>query len=234
MKPILPLCVCRDSLCKIPYGCCHCGCGDATPIQKNDVPCRGYVAGMPSKYCLGHKAKPIRPEIEQPSDLSIRHIALTRGQYAIVSSSDYDWLMRWRWHSHFDPKVGGYYAMRRLRKSESGGRAEARIGMHVAIFKPEPGYDVDHRNRKTLDNRRRNLRQATPTDNSHNQKLRKHSTTGVAGVSRVKIRGKLGKYLARIVVNGNRITIGRFELLEDAARARREAEVLYFGEFAPD
>jgi hypothetical protein len=51
----------------------------------------------------------------------------------------------------------------------------------------------------------------------------------VTGVFQIK---KSGRWLAHITVNRVKIRLGNFILKEDAIRARREAELRYFGEFA--
>jgi len=43
-KPILPLCICGNPLCKIPYGYCHCGCGIKTKIPRYSHKGDGRVA----------------------------------------------------------------------------------------------------------------------------------------------------------------------------------------------
>ena len=40
--------------------------------------------------------------------------------------------------------------------------------------------------------------------------------------------------MARIIVNGKRKHLGRYNTKEEAAEARRQAEIEYFGEFAPN
>ena len=40
------------------------------------------------------------------------------------------------------------------------------------------------------------------------------------------------KWRVEIVVNGKKIRCGRYKTIEEAAKARKEAELKYFGEFA--
>lgn len=42
----------------IPYGYCHCGCGQKTKNATRTNPQRGNVIGMPTQYCHGHTKKP--------------------------------------------------------------------------------------------------------------------------------------------------------------------------------
>lgn len=44
----------HDTTQKIPYGYCHCGCGQKTAIPRWDNPRYGYVKGVPKRYRRGH------------------------------------------------------------------------------------------------------------------------------------------------------------------------------------
>lgn len=105
------------------------------------------------------------------------------------------------------------------------------IHMHRLIMGLEDkSLMVDHINRDTNDNRKSNLRIATPQQNAMNKSIQPNNTSGVPGVSFRKDRGK---WRAFITVNKKQISLGMFEDKEDAIRARKEAEKKYFGEFAP-
>jgi hypothetical protein len=41
---------------KIPYGYCHCGCGNKTTLATQTNTTQGRVKGEPCKYLLGHRA----------------------------------------------------------------------------------------------------------------------------------------------------------------------------------
>jgi hypothetical protein len=88
----------------------------------------------------------------------------------------------------------------------------------------------DHINHNPLDNRKENLRKATRTDNNRNCSLSKNNTSGVTGVSWNK---RNNNWRARIMVDKKSIEIGQFSNKSDAIKARLEAEIKYFGEFAP-
>jgi hypothetical protein len=85
-------------------------------------------------------------------------------------------------------------------------------------------------NGNTLDNRRANLRLASPPQNAHNCKVaRTNNTTGFKGVSFDKPRGR---WIAYIRVLGKRYNLGRFNTAEEAAREYDRAARLAFGQFA--
>ena len=87
---------------------------------------------------------------------------------------------------------------------------------------------VDHINRNPLDNRKSNLRIVNNQQNSMNKGHQKRNTSGHKGVSWDKSRNK---WYAYITVNYKLINLGRFNILEDAIKARKKAEIKYFGEY---
>lgn len=50
----------------IPYGYCHCGCGEQTPINPCNSYTQGYVKGEPRKYVNGHnnRSGPVAWKVE--------------------------------------------------------------------------------------------------------------------------------------------------------------------------
>ena len=46
---------------EIPYGYCHCGCGQLAPIAAQSDTARGYVKGKPLRYIAGHNARKFPP-----------------------------------------------------------------------------------------------------------------------------------------------------------------------------
>lgn len=81
------------------------------------------------------------------------------------------------------------------------------------------------------DNRKSNIRIATPSQNGMNKQLLKNNTSGVTGVSWNR---KSGKWHSYIEINYKRINLGNFDNFEDAVNARKEAEEKYFGEYSYD
>lgn len=98
-----------------------------------------------------------------------------------------------------------------------------KVYMHRLITDCPYGMEVDHINRCRFDNRRENLRIVNHSQNMMN-------TAGV-GVYFDKQRNK---YRAEIGINKKKIKIGRYNTLEDAIVARKEAEEKYYGEYSYD
>ena len=86
------------------------------------------------------------------------------------------------------------------------------------------GLDVDHINHVRNDNRLFNLRFVTRSENSKNQSLSSKNTSGVTGVDFSKAKKK---YRARITVDGETISLGNYDTLEEAAAARAEANLKF-------
>lgn len=154
----------------------------------------------------------------------MKAIPLTKGYVTIVDDEDYDFLMQWRWTVVID-RSGRVYATRHARKHE--GKPSSRR-MHMVICGTRNGFETDHKNGDTLDNRRSNLREATRIQNMRNRALHRNNTSGHKGVVWVP---KVGKWQARININKLRINLGFFVEKEAAAAAYLSRAEIEFGEF---
>ena len=85
--------------------------------------------------------------------------------------------------------------------------------------KPDGCY-VDHINQDKLDNRINNLRFVSAGKSATNMPLKSDNTSGYTGVHKTKA----GTYRAYITVKKRRIELGTYKNIEDARRARQEAE----------
>lgn len=88
---------------------------------------------------------------------------------------------------------------------------------------------IDHISGDGFDNRIENLRLATSSQNLSNKRKTDKNTSGVVGVTWDKANNK---WMAQICVNRKNIKLGRFESKDDAALARKAAEIRYRGEFS--
>ncbi len=89
-----------------------------------------------------------------------------------------------------------------------------KISLHRFVINAKKGEVVDHINGDTFDNRRCNLRLVTYNQSAQNRK---------------NIKG----YHYMLHIKKWVVTIGCFDTEEEAKIARREAEIKYFGEYAP-
>jgi hypothetical protein len=156
----------------------------------------------------------------------MKYIQLTQGKQALVDDEDYEYLNQWKWF------YNNGYAWRKLRiSSQKGDAGRIVLSMHRVINKTPDGFYTDHINGNKLDNRKSNLRNVTRSQNLANSKLRKDNSSGCKGVY-VRKRYKSIYYEVEITINNKSIFVGYFTNKVKAIKARKEAEIKYFGEFA--
>jgi hypothetical protein len=97
-------------------------------------------------------------------------------------------------------------------------------------FTPIAGkLEIDHINKNRLDNRKKNLRFCTRSENLYNKTTNKNNTSGYKGVVWDNQRRK---WCASISIERRRINLGFFQNKEEAAKVYNEAALKYHGEFA--
>lgn len=87
-----------------------------------------------------------------------------------------------------------------------------------------PDGEIDHINRIKTDNHIENLRQCSHFENHQNLPIRKDNSSGIRGVS---FHNASKKWRARIDIAGKELYLGIFDTIEQAAKARHEAELKY-------
>jgi len=226
-------CICGRINCPIPYGYCHCTCGQKTPIVGQTSIANRRIAGEPARFVFGHGPR-ITPEIEEAEPFKIegvycRLIPLTQGQYTIVWASDYEWLMQWKWYAERRPDTGMFYAAR-SETVDSGKKVNIYIHRQILGLKQGDSKEVDHvYSHNTLDNRRSNLRVTDNYGQAQNTGKKRFNTSGYKGVSWDKEKRR---WIAQIVANGNYKFLGYYDTKEEAYAAYCEAAKMYHGEFA--
>jgi hypothetical protein len=154
-----------------------------------------------------------------------RRIRLTEGKFTIVDPPDFYRLNSFDWLC--SGRDDNLYAARVIRTPT--GRLNT-ILMHKEILDAPPGLLVDHTNTDSLDNRRSNLRLATPSQNSCNSRRDKSKTLSrFRGVSFSK---RKQKWFAAIRANGRKLWLGYFDSELSAAKAYDRAAIQYHADFA--
>ena len=100
--------------------------------------------------------------------------------------------------------------------------------LHNYFFAHKKGFEIDHINLNTFDNRRCNVRYCTHQQNQCNQPLQINNSSGVSGVSYYPPRHK---FRARIKICQHDIHLGYYEKFEEAVMARNIGMICMFGEY---
>jgi hypothetical protein len=146
------------------------------------------------------------------------------GMEFYADEEDRDFILSKKWY-HFKSH-SGYYIHTYLGEI----RDKKKIWLHRFIMNiNDKKLVVDHINRNTVDNRRKNLRICTLKNNNHNSGPNRTNITGYKGV---QLRKDNGKYRAVIRINGKHISLGQFDTAIDAAKCFNDAAKKYHGEYA--
>ena len=148
----------------------------------------------------------------------MREVVLTRGYKALVDDEDFEYLLQWKWCA--STSKGKAYAGRNPKSGY--------VRMHRLIMKAPHDKQVDHINGNTLDNQKHNLRLCTQQENNFNHRKYSNNYSQYSGVYYQKANKKWKAY---IYVDQKQIYLGLYGKMDDAIRARENAEQTYFKEF---
>ena len=148
----------------------------------------------------------------------MREIELTQGKKALVDKEDYPEISKYKW----------FFLNRGYAARKSGGKL---ILMHRQLLGAIKGQISDHKNGDKLDNRRKNIRLCTHSQNMANFGPRQGVKYRGVGQFTSSYRSKR-KWQARIRIDGKEKVLGYFYSPTAAARAYNRAAKNYYKEFA--
>ena len=152
-------------------------------------------------------------------------IPLTQGFEAIVDDEDFVIVCQYKWYPYKVP-----YTVYAVAEVILNGRRK-KVRMHRLIMDAKAGQIVDHRNHCGLDNRKKNLRFCSHSQNQQNKRIEAvHRVSRYKGVS--IDNQKKNSWRASIVHKGKWIYLGYFHDERKAAEAYNAAAIKYHGEFA--
>lgn len=133
--------------------------------------------------------------------------------YTLVDAADAEWVNQWRWYLN-----GRGYATRHIPIQGRSGS----LPLHRALLRLTygDGRACDHINRDRLDNRRSNLRAASPRENGQNKPSVSGSSSRYRGVTWNKDRQK---WQAEVKTLGKHHYLGLFLDEDEAGRVAQDA-----------
>jgi len=154
----------------------------------------------------------------------MKTIPLTQDTWATVNNCDFKYLSQWKWHN-----TQGYAARTRRKSEQPGSRT---ILMHRVVAESTglclDGLEIDHKDRDTLNNRRKNLRVATRGENAANQGKQPTNSSGFKGVYWHR---KNRRWVAEVTHGAKKTNCGSFRTREEAAAAYDTVAKAQHGKF---
>lgn len=163
---------------------------------------------------------PDRRPYPDPDDPAVWRVPLADGGFAVVDEEDVCRVDQCPWYRSRSKGGRRDYAL--TRRQEGGRQITTWMHRHLFGLGPHDRVQVDHRNHDGLDNRRANLRLATPAQNSANRRTGRGKASAYKGVF-----PRSGRWTAIFSSNafgvGASISLGSYGAEEEAAFAFRVA-----------
>ena len=137
----------------------------------------------------------------------------------LIDIEDKDKVLKYKWYCH-QYENNKKYCQGTLEEGLKVRLHHFILGIEKNTLK---GYVVDHINGDSLDNRKNNLRIVSQTENMQNIK----PNDPMKWIKFYTLKDGSPRYSARISVNYKDISLGTYDTLEEAQKARREAEEYY-------
>lgn len=132
-------------------------------------------------------------------------------QKALIDLEDIEKCKKYNWCLKYDKTIKNSY----LHNSKG-------LILHRYIMNCPDNMVIDHINHNTLDNRKQNLKICTEIENLRNKK---NNISGYVGVSHYK---RDNTWESNITINNHKIFLGRYKDINEAIKARKQAEQEYF------
>ena len=193
---------------------CRCDCGTETIVVSD------ALRGGKTKSCGCYQKELVTQRNRRFNSWEFfmnENIAVgtdSRGKTFTIDAEDWLRVKDYCWY------VGNGYV-----KAQVSGKS---VLLHRFLMNPPDDMCVDHINGDPTDERKSNLRIVTKQQNAMNRKKHNNNQSGHTGVNWHK---GANKWAASIRYKGNYIHLGSFTNKEDAIKARKDAELKYYGEY---
>lgn len=185
---------------------CKCDCGNEVVVSLSHLR-SGHTR---SCGCLNKEVTYLRSRKYNTyeTDGEVTKVFDNKGNFTLIDTEDLE-------------KVKPYYFTKIAKDYFASDLKSGYIHLHRLITDCPEGMVVDHINHDKADNRKCNLRICTIRQNNMNKKVK--------GYSYNKSSGNWRSYL---MLNGKTVWYGIHHTEDEAKKARKKAEELYFGEYA--
>lgn len=191
---------------------CQCDCGNKKEVVTSDLKSGGVQS-------CGCKIKKKKDNFFEFQDNYVIGYDNTKKNIFFIDKDDFEKIKKYYWRKNWQ----GYWETRYKENEQN-----KIIKMHRFIKNlNDPKIFIDHINHNKNDNRKCNLRMATPHQNSLNRSILKNNSSEIIGVSEKKPWG----WIARINFK-NKYKCKIFKTKEEAIAQRKKWEDELFGEFS--
>lgn len=201
--------------------CCICG-EKAEGTREGKEYCHRHYMQMYHNGCILKETSRDKNEIiehDEYIEIILKNQFFEEIGKAKIDKEDYDKIKKYKWYCHqYDG--GKQYCQGTIENGE-----KVRLHHFILGIKKNTlnGKVVDHINGDSLDNRKINLRIVNQQENMQNMKAENPMT----GIRTHTLKNGQIRYGARITVNYKTISLGTFDTLEEAQRARKDAKEFY-------
>lgn len=168
------------------------------------------------RYTRSHQKRILLARARHPPYHTDVLVELTQGYWSLCSPNDLPEILKHNWRAAVMKS-----AVRAVTWLPIGNGKQRHLFLHQLLCECPEGYTPDHINRVPLDNRKDNLRPASPLSQNLNQAPKK----GYIGVS---WHAAAGKYQAKARLDGKVKHLGLFDDDQDAAVTRDHALLTHY------
>ena len=200
---------------RVSHWFCECSCGERVTIPGNNL----SSGNSKSCGCL-HGVRIDNPITREQVIRLVRYVPEVGKLY---------WLVRGQFYKPGDEAGHFYESTKYVKVIFKKQQYYVHVVAWLIMTGDWPSFEIDHKDTNKANNKWDNLRPATHAQNMWNRGATVNNGSGFKGV---RWSDHSARFLARITVNKDVISLGTFDDPVEAARAYDQAALRYHGEFA--